>query len=73
MNINGAIETVSSVIAGVVSLGVSLAGLALVVDLLFPGTTNIVGNVSGLVNSFISQGLVGLIALIVFVAILGRD
>jgi hypothetical protein len=73
MDINGAVSTVTSVVAGVVALGVSLVGLALVVDILFPGTTNIVGNVSGLVNSFISQGLVGLIALIVFVAILSRD
>jgi hypothetical protein len=73
MNINSAVDTVTSTIAAVVSLGVSLVGLALVADILFPGTTDIVGNVSGLVNSFMSQGLVGLIALIVFVAVLSRD
>ncbi|MCK4742746.1 MAG: hypothetical protein KAT25_02875 [Sulfuriflexus sp.] len=47
----------------------TLAVVALVVDLLFPGTTNIVSNVSGLVTSFTSQGLTGLITLIVFVSI----
>ncbi len=73
MNINSAVNTVTSTITAVISLGVSLVGLALVADILFPGTTDIVGNVSGLVNSFMSQGLVGLIALIVFVAVLSRD
>jgi len=73
MNITSAVDNVTSVIAGAVALLVSLIGLALVVDILSPGTTNIVGNVSGLIDSFVSQGLVGLIALIVFVAILSRD
>jgi len=49
------------------------AAVFLVVDLLVPGTTNIVSNVAGLVNSFIGQGLVGLIALIIFVAIFNRE
>lgn len=69
MNINDSLNTVTSVLKGVVGLGMTLAVAFLVVDLLFPGTTNIVNNVAGLVNSFISQGLVGLITLIVFVSI----
>lgn len=69
MNINESLSTVTSVLKGVVGLGMTLAVAFLVVDLLFPGTTNIVGNVAGLVKSFISQGLVGLITLIVFVSI----
>lgn len=73
MNINGALSTVTNVLQGIIGLGMTLAATALVVDLLFPGTTNIVGNVSTLVNSFISQGLVGLIALIVFVALFSND
>ena len=73
MNITSAVDNITSVIAGAIGLGVSLVGLAFVVDILFPDTTNIVGNISGLVDMFISQGLVGLIALIVFVAILSRD
>ena len=73
MNISSAVDSVTSVIGGLVALAVSLIGLALVIDILAPATTNIVGNVSGLIDSFVSQGLVGLVALIVFVAILGRD
>jgi len=73
MNINDALSTVTNVLQGVIGLGISLAATALVVDLLFPGTTNIVSNVSSLVNSFVSQGLIGLITLIVFVALFSND
>jgi hypothetical protein len=72
MNVNDVLNTVSSVASGVVGLGLTLVTVALVVDILFPGTTDIVSNVSALVNSFTSQGLVGLVALIVFVAIASR-
>ena len=73
MNINGALSTVTDALKGITGLGMTLAATALVVDLLFPGTTNIVSNVSTLVTSFTSQGLVGLIALIVFVALFSKD
>ncbi len=73
MTVNNAIETVTSALSSIVALAVSLIGVFLLVDILFPSTTNIVGSVAELVNSFISQGLVGLITLIVFVAILSRD
>ena len=72
MNVNDVLNTVSSVASGVVGLGLTLVTVALVVDILFPGTTDIVSNVSALVSSFTSQGLVGLVTLIVFVAIAGR-
>ena len=72
MNVNDVLNTVSSVASGVVGLGLTLVTVALVVDILFPGTTDIVSNVSALVSSFTGQGLVGLVALIVFVAIASR-
>ena len=72
MNINDALSTVTSVAKGTVGLGLSLVTVALVVDILFPGTTGIVSNVSALVSSFTSQGLVGLVTLVVFVAIASR-
>lgn len=73
MNINDSLTSVTSVLKGVMSLGLSLAATFLVVDLLFPGTTQIVNNVAGLVNSFIGHGLVGLITLLVFVTLFSRD
>ena len=72
MNINDALSTVTAVAKGTVGLGLSLVTVALVVDILFPGTTGIVSNVSALVSSFTSQGLVGLVTLVVFVAIASR-
>ena len=72
MNVTDALNTVASAAKGVVGLGLSLVIVALVVDILFPGTTGIVTSVSALVSSFTSQGLVGLVTLLVFVAIAGR-
>ena len=74
MSIESAISTVTGTLRGIINLGLGLALVFLVVDILVPGTTNIVGNVSELVSSFTSQGIVGLITLIVFLAIfLGDD
>ena len=73
MNINDSLTLVTSVLKGVIEFGLSLAATFLVIDLLFPGTTNIVSNVATLINNFVSHGLVGLITLIVFVALFSRD
>ena len=73
MNINDTMSSVTSTLKGVVGLGMALAVTFLMVDILFPGTTHIVNNVAGLVNSFIGHGLVGLIALIFFVSIFNRN
>ena len=73
MNINGALSTVTDALKGITGLLLTLAATALVVDLLFPGTTNIVSSVSSLVTSFTSQGLVGLITLIIFVVLFSND
>jgi len=73
MNIANSLDTITTTLKGVMGLGMALAVAFLVVDLLFPGTTNIVGNVSKMVTSFTSQGLVGLIALLVFVTIMQSD
>ena len=72
MNINEAFGTVTSVAQAVVGLGLSLVVVALVVDVLFPGTTDIVNSVAGLISQFVDRGLVGLVTLIAFVAIAGR-
>ena len=71
MSIDSTLGSVSSALKGIVSLGLSLAVVFLIVDVLVPGTTNIVSNVAALVTSFTDQGIVGLITLIVFVKIFG--
>ena len=73
MKINDALNKVSDSIHGIMGLGMTLAVAFLVVDMLFPGTTNIVNNVAMLVKSFTAHGLVGLITLIIFITIFSRD
>ncbi len=72
MKLNQSLDSVTSTLHGIMGLGMSLAVTFLVVDLLFPGTTNIVNNVAVLVNSFIGHGLVGMIALLVFISLYSR-
>ena len=73
MSIDSTLSSVSGVLRGIVNLGLALALVFLVVDILAPGTTNIVGNVAGLITSFTDNGIVGLITLIVFVKIFDAD
>ena len=54
------------------ALFILLILVSMVVDLLFPGTTNIVANLSSLINQFIDAGLAGLVAFIVVVALFYR-
>lgn len=69
MNITEVVGSISSVIKGIVGLGLSLVLLALVVQILSPDTINIVDNLAALINNFVGHGLVGLVILIVVVAI----
>lgn len=63
---------ITSWLIDIVEIGLSLAVVFLIVDLLFGATTNIVANLSALIDSFVDRGVVGLIALIVFLAIYKR-
>ena len=70
MNLDSISATLSNVVGAFVKLGISLVLLALVVDVLAPGTTDIVASLAGVVNSFVDEGLAGLVAFIVVVAII---
>lgn len=72
MKLNNIFSDANATLHGVVGFGMSLAVAFLVVELLFPGHTQIVGNVSSLISSFIDKGLIGLIALLAFVAMYDR-
>ena len=69
MNFSGALGAVGGMGKAVTGLGLTLIPLALVVDILQPGTVNIVDGLADLVNSFTGEGLTGLIILIVVLAI----
>ena len=66
-------RTVNGWLKAIVSLGLGLVVVFLVVDVLFPGTTNIVANLADFVNGFTSRGLVGLVAFIIVVAVAFED
>ena len=70
MNLDSISTTLSDVVGALVKLGISLVLLALVVDVFVPGQTDIVANLSGLINQFVDAGLAGLVAFIVVVAII---
>jgi len=70
MNLDSISATLSNVVGAFVKLGISLVLLALVVDVFVPGQTDIVANLSGLINQFVDAGLAGLVAFIVVVAII---
>lgn len=62
-------STITGWAKDIVNLGLTLALVFLVVDLLFAEPIGIVGNVADLIASFVDEGVIGLIALIVFLAI----
>tara|TARA_B100001105_G_C22009106_1_gene280751 strand:+ start:271 stop:489 length:219 start_codon:yes stop_codon:yes gene_type:complete len=69
MNIDSLFASVLGIIGGIIKISLSLVLLALVVDVFDPGRTDIVANLSGLINQFMDAGLAGLVAFIVVVAI----
>lgn len=73
MNLDSALGTIGGWLKSVVSLALTLAVTFVVVDVLFPNTTDIVGNVADLVGQFTDRGMVGLITLIILVAVASGD
>ena len=72
-SLDGVFSTISGLAKSIVSLGLVLVLVFLVIDLLFPGTTDVVRNVGTVVSQFTNQGLVGLVILIAVVAIASDD
>ncbi|MDP6540962.1 MAG: hypothetical protein QF903_15770 [Planctomycetota bacterium] len=54
-------------------LGVSLIVVGVVIDILFPDTTGIATGIANLAGNVSEKGLAGLIALLLFVVIYGRE
>lgn len=55
-----------------VEIGLALVLVFLIVDILFGPTIGVVDNLVAVINSFVSQGIVGLIALLVLLAIYNK-
>jgi len=69
MNINAALAGLGNLAKALVGLGLALIPAALVIDIFYPGTTNIVSNLGDFVQSFTGAGLNGLIVLLLVLAI----
>lgn len=67
--LNDLFKTVVGWLKALVELGFALALVFLVVDVLFAQPIGIVDNVAELINTFVDNGVVGLIALLFFLAI----
>jgi hypothetical protein len=74
MNVNSVFSTIEGVIRAAIALIITAVGGALAVDVLFgQHTIGIVNNVTTVISAFTTQGVVGFIALIIFIAIVSRD
>ena len=69
MNINAALAGLGNLAKGVTGLALAVIPVALVVDVFYPGTTDIVANLGYFVESFTGEGLTGLIVLLLVLAI----
>ena len=65
-SIKEAMTAVSGWLRSATELGISLILAFVVIDVLFPNTTGVVENIGTIVGQFSEQGLVGLIALLLF-------
>jgi hypothetical protein len=67
------ITKVTRLLRDLANLGVSLIVVGVVIDILFPDTTGIATGIANLAGSVSDKGLAGLIALLLFVVIYGRE
>lgn len=66
------LSSVTGVAKDLVELGLVLALIFLIVDILFGTPIDIVSNLVNVINIFVSNGVVGLIALLVLLAIYNK-
>ncbi len=63
------IPKMNDMLTPIIELGVSLILAFVVIDVLFPNTTGVVNNIGVIVSQFSSEGLAGLIALLLFLMV----
>ena len=68
-DIKATIATANGWLKSVTEFGLSIILAFVVLDILFPGSTGIIGNINGIVSSFAGNGVTGLIALLIFLLI----
>ncbi|UCH63324.1 MAG: hypothetical protein JSU77_02390 [Fidelibacterota bacterium] len=63
------IDSVSGWLRALIDFGLAVILVFVIIDILFPGTTGIIGNIETIVGSFADKGVVGLIALLLFLLV----
>jgi len=67
------IPKINDVLQPVIQLGISVILAAVIIDVLFPGNLGVVDNIGVIVAQFSSEGLAGLIALLLFLILFKRE
>ena len=67
--LNALLSSVGGLVKGVTGAALTLIPLFLVVDIISPGTTNVVSNLGALGDSFTGEGLTGLVILLFLLAL----
>ena len=66
------LENVTGWLKALINLGLAVIMAFVIIDILFPGTTGVVNNIEEIVGNFSDRGVVGLIALLIFLLIYRR-
>jgi hypothetical protein len=72
-SIKGSIATIGGLASSVTDFGIKVIVALVVVDILFPESTNITENIGEMIGQFGDNGLAGLIALLLFLMLYKRQ
>lgn len=65
-NVKDSVSTVTGCLQALTGFGLSLIHTFVMIDVLFPGATGVVNNIGVIVGQFSKEGLISLIALLLF-------
>ena len=68
-SVKDAMSTINGWLRDGTEIGVTLILALVIIDVLFPGTTGVVSNIGTIVGQFSREGIAGLIALLLFLAL----
>ena len=63
------LDSVTGWLKALIDLGLAVILVFVLIDILFPGTTGILDNIGTIVGAFADKGVVGLIALLLFMLV----
>ncbi len=67
--VNESVTTLTGWLRSAIDLGLAMVLTFVVIDILFPGTTGVLTNLSNVIGSLAKEGVAGLIALLLFLVL----